>query len=314
MMYFSNFRKWAMIATIIGTTTTTQAQFVINNLAETDSITFSDFDASGFSTTPSIGQLSSNTWSILGLSAGDLNFSDDGSNDDYGRGTSSGGVTTGGVYAFSTGTAIALGVQSIASDMTPGDIILKVENGTGTSIDEISVAYQIYSYNDEARSSSISFSYSVDNVSYTSVPDLDYFSQEASDVIPEWDSTKFSTSFATSLTNNDVIYLKWSFDDFEGLGSRDELGISRIRISEDFSTSIEEEKSKVELFPNPTNGSFTVNLTDKVESVEVYNLAGHLQVSSNNQAIDISNLPNGTYMVKTTTSKGSSIQKLVKIN
>ena len=60
------------------------------------------FAGSGFTPSPSAGQLNSNSWAMTGWSNGDLAFggTQTTSNTDYTRSTSTGGVTTGGVYAF----------------------------------------------------------------------------------------------------------------------------------------------------------------------------------------------------------------------
>ena len=174
-MYFPHLRRWALIITIIGTTNITKAQLILNSVSTPETISFIDFNATGFSPNPIQGQLNSNTWSINGLSDGDLDFSFLGTTGDYARGISGGGVTTGGVYSFNTGTSNVLGVQSIGSDMTPGEVILKVENGSSTELNSLNITYKLWEYNDQDRSNSISFSYSIDNQTYISVPSLDFF-------------------------------------------------------------------------------------------------------------------------------------------
>ncbi len=69
---------------------------------------FNDFNGIGFAPNPIIGQLDSNVWSVKGLSDGDLDFGEMGTTGDFAREVSSGGVSSGGVYAFefSTGDRI----------------------------------------------------------------------------------------------------------------------------------------------------------------------------------------------------------------
>ena len=51
-------------------------------------ISFDGFNGSGFTPGPATDQLDSYTWSILGLSDGDLNFGDTGTEGDFARGIS----------------------------------------------------------------------------------------------------------------------------------------------------------------------------------------------------------------------------------
>ncbi|MCH7536135.1 MAG: hypothetical protein IH948_10425 [Bacteroidetes bacterium] len=264
-MQFSHLRRWALIIVISGTTNISQAQFIISNLAVPDSILFNNFDGSGFSANPTLGQLNSNTWSLIGLSDGDLNFSAEGTTGDYARGTSTGGITSGGVYSFFTGKSSVLGIQPIGSDMTPGEVILKVQNGVGSDINQIAVSYQLWSFNDQERSNSVLFSYSLDNVNFTTVPGLDYASDEVAMIIPAWDSVKFSTTISMLIPDNNLIYLKWTFDDFSGTGSRDEFGLDHIKITGDFVTSIKEESLDFTVLQDVFNGRLVAKSKNKIE-------------------------------------------------
>src|SRR5690606_37030536 len=57
----------------------------------------------GFAPAPTGGQLNSNAWAVTGMSDGALNFGNSVSTGDHARGQNSdpGGVSTGGIYAFS---------------------------------------------------------------------------------------------------------------------------------------------------------------------------------------------------------------------
>lgn len=67
------------------------------------------------------------------------------------------------------------------------------------------------------------------------------------------------------------------------------------------------------LFPNPTNGTFSVIMDEKIEEIEVYTVTGKLvkSVKANSKmlSIDINTFNNGVYIVKV---NGNLYQRLVK--
>lgn len=192
------------------------------------------FAGLGFSPSPVAGELDSDAWAVAGLSSGDLDFGDTQSGGDYGRGTHAGGVSTGGLYAFQVGGAgdVALGWQATSSDMTPGSITLKVVNGTGGILNDLQVGYEVETFNNADRSSRVSFSYSLDDSTYTALDALDFVSPEAADGAPSWSGTgRMASLSGLSWANGDSLYLRWDTDDAAGGGSRDELAIDNIALS-----------------------------------------------------------------------------------
>jgi hypothetical protein len=80
-------------------------------------------------------------------------------------------------------------------------------------------------------------------------------------------------------------------------------------------------EQKVEVYPNPSNGSFTVDyqLTNNGKgSIEVYSITGskvyssQLQQQSGTETLDLSNQPKGIYLLKVTSAdKAASLKKIV---
>ncbi len=139
------------------------------------------FNGSGFNPGASSGQLDADSWSLLGMSDGDLDFGESGTTGDYARGVGSGAVSTGGAYAFeSSANNRSLGIQPTTGDFTPGDIILQIKNSSGMSLTSLDLSYLVYVFNDQGRSNSFNFFYSDDNSSYTSIPALDVTSPQGS--------------------------------------------------------------------------------------------------------------------------------------
>ncbi len=192
---------------------------------------FESFEGSGFAPTPTAGQLDSDEWRVTGLSDGDGSFGGTFTTGDFARGLDvGGGVSTGGVYAFDTGSNIIFGVQPAGSDFTPGEITLKVTNTTGSTITSLDVAYDIFFNNDQPRANSLNFAFSTDDVTYTPVSILDFTTPEASD--DGFQSVGRSTTISgLNLADGADLFLQWQGDDVSGGGSRDEYGIDNILVA-----------------------------------------------------------------------------------
>ncbi|MCU0344320.1 MAG: hypothetical protein MUF28_10950, partial [Ignavibacterium sp.] len=117
------------------------------------------FAGTGFAPNPSSGQLDSDAWAVTGLSDGSLTFGGTVTTGDFARGSSTGGVTTGGIYAFEVASSNrAFGIQPGSGDWTAGDITLRLLNNSGGSITSMAIAYDIYVRNDQDRANSFNFS------------------------------------------------------------------------------------------------------------------------------------------------------------
>ena len=76
------------------------------------------------------------------------------------------------------------------------------------------------------------------------------------------------------------------------------------------------EMTKISLYPNPTNGIFTIKGED-IDKIEVYNAQGQLirtqMISGDRAEIDLSNVVNGLYLVRIMSGKGTLTErKIVK--
>ena len=82
-------------------------------------------------------------------------------------------------------------------------------------------------------------------------------------------------------------------------------------LPENYSTQL------ISVYPNPSNGVFNMtNINNKKINIAVYNLLGELLLNKNseesNSTIDLSNKPNGVYILRVNDGKYTNIQKLVK--
>lgn len=200
------------------------------NFTGSSMIDFNGFSGNGLAPNPAAGQIDGDDWSIEGMSDGTHNFGDNNTSGDFARGTISGSVTTGGLYAFSFGSNIALGVQPTGSDFTEGKLTLRLQNNTGQTLTSVDLNYDIVVYNDANRSNSFDFSYSIDNLSYTN--DLTYSSDEIEDVNPVFEIIPNMTTlnFSSNIAPGGFFYLRWTSNDVSGSGSRDQIGIDNISV------------------------------------------------------------------------------------
>jgi PKD repeat protein len=225
--------RYILFSAILLAATASYGQLTISATGVPVTENFTTFDGSGFSASPTVGQLNSNTWRITGLSEGDLAFGAEGTSGDYARGASAGSTSTGGIFAFNSGVTngAMLGVQPTGGDYSPGSMIVKITNNSASAITALQINYDIIVLNDQARSSSVNMSYSLNDADFTAISALGYNTPEAADAAG-W--TVVNKSFLLTGLNVGIgssIYLSWDSDDVSGSGSRDEFGIDNISIT-----------------------------------------------------------------------------------
>jgi len=195
---------------------------------------FTAFDGTGLSPTPAAGQLDSNAFAGTGMSAGDVAFGDTATTDDWARGGSPGGVTTGGLYAWNGGPDRWLFVQPALGDFTPGTLTVRYVNQTGRDIPTLDVSYQVLVFNDADRASAWNFSYSTDDATYTPVPALDLTTPAAADAPAAWTPTARATRLIDlAIPDGGFFYIRFTSDLVSGLGllSHDEIGVDKITVT-----------------------------------------------------------------------------------
>ncbi len=84
----------------------------------------------------------------------------------------------------------------------------------------------------------------------------------------------------------------------------------KIEIPEDLGT-IDHGKNVVSLYPNPTNGIVSIETSQPIESVKVFNAIGQIVADQKSATIDLSGQPSGIYVVTVTFDDNSSIVKKV---
>lgn len=73
----------------------------------------------------------------------------------------------------------------------------------------------------------------------------------------------------------------------------------------------EQDFTTFQIFPNPTKN--TLNFSQELKEFNIYDLSGKLILKEKGNQINVSNLPNGTYLIKGITTSGKTInQKIIK--
>ncbi len=290
----------------------------------TEGINNSTFNAGGFNSSPAEGQLNSNGIIVNGLSDGDMVFGETYTDGDYGRKYSLGGVSTGGIYAFEVSSEnIALGIQPTGSDIAPGEIIIKISNNQNQAITHLSVSYDVYHFNNENRSSIINFCSSADNQIYTDYPELNIETLPNADTEPVWTKESKSITITSALNQGDIMFLKWTIDDLEGSGSRDELALDNIIINASGDTGTPTDVNKkpaasIKIFPNPCHNKLMIESAIQITNIEIFNSLGqplnkYLVIETTMQTISTDELSNGVYLIRVTdTNNNVTCSKIIK--
>lgn len=220
---------------------------------------------------PSAGQLNSNAWAYNANAGGAATF---GGSLTSGFGASTGGVTSSGVFAFEVSSGnVALGIQPTGTVFQAGGhLTLRIQNKTGATLNNVQLSYTLWVNNNEARSTTIGFSRSTDNSTYTAVSDASFNSTEASQGSVLWVPHYYSVTLSSlNIAADGFLYLRWTGTDNGGSGSRDEFAIDDINfIAERTSTNL------------TTSGNFANMLID-----------GNVSVSSASTVTGILNLKSG---------------------
>jgi hypothetical protein len=220
-----------LTAALLAAAVAVQGQVSIPSTGTPVVVDFTGFDGSGFDPAPSAGQLDGDDWAATGFSDGDRAFGDVDTTGDYAKGTTTGDIFSGGIYALDNGGNISLMIQPTGSDWTPGTLTLRLQNNTGGSISQLDVAYDIVINNNEGRGNDFNFSFSTDDLTYTPVGALDYTSDEAEDLLGIQSVPRSTILTGLSVLDGGFIYLRWEGDDNTGGGSRDEVGLDNISVT-----------------------------------------------------------------------------------
>ncbi len=176
---------------------------------------FNDFLGDGIASNPVAGQLDSGVWTVEGFSSAS----------DLSRGETDGSVGTGGLYAVDRGEDEGNGLllQPGGSDFTPGNLTLNLSSGE-SDLTDVTVSFDRLVNNDQGRANSFDFSYSLDGVTFIT---LDSFVSAAAADANGLTSETVTVTLPDLPAGTDF-QLRWTGNDVDGSGSRDEFGIDNL--------------------------------------------------------------------------------------
>ncbi len=207
-------------------------------------VTFTGFTGAGFAPTPGTGQLDSDFWRVVGASDGTLDYGGTQTGGDFARGgvSNASNPTAGGVYAASYGSPTNTGfvIQPSAADFTspPGTVTFRVQYTGPQALNSLTFDYDALFRNNEARSTAVSFSYAVQAAAtqpadsgFTTLAPLNYATGVAADALGFQTIDLPAQTVSASVAANSYIFLRWSFTENGGSGSRDEVGFDNILVT-----------------------------------------------------------------------------------
>ena len=150
------------------------------------------------------------------------------------RGCSTGGVTTGGCYAWQIAPGnYALGCQPTEDKFTPGGFDVVASNATGVALRNLSVSYDVVFLNNADRQSRLDLAVSADGTNFGTIAEISFTTPGSRDGSPSWRTCARSTRvrLARLVAPGELIWIRWISTDAGGSGSRDEYGIDRVLVT-----------------------------------------------------------------------------------
>lgn len=226
-------RLWAMaIGLILILSEDVTAQVPITASGDTALINFSGFEGLGFSPSPAPGELSSNTWAVQG-ETDSLVFGGTRNTPGtiFARGVVGTNQLSAGIYAYSRGTDTLMMLQPTGASYSPGNITLRIQNNTGSTLTAIYFGFHFFIRNDGGRGNSFNLLHSPDNVNYSTIPSLDYTSPDAIADTNILDiGIRQVLLSGLSVAPGAFYHFRWYTTDVSGSGNRDEFFLDDIKI------------------------------------------------------------------------------------
>jgi hypothetical protein len=189
------------------------------------------FAGTGFAAVLTAGQLDANAFAIQGLQDATTIFGEEQSGNDFGKGISSGGNSSGGIYAFEiAANDYALGIQPTGNDSIPGTIHLQFTDNTGAIATDVSLAYEVYFFNNETCIKDFICSHGSDTSDLIALSESRICSGLESDAVPAWERNVVVIELiGLSIPAGGTYIIAWTSID-EGGGSSYEIVLDKVRI------------------------------------------------------------------------------------
>ncbi len=196
-----------------------------------------------------------------------------------------------GLHATTVNGQRAFGFHPSGTNFTSGALTLRLQNLTGSTINALQVAYDMYVLNDRDRSNAVNLYYSSSNAanSYTLVSEAAVVSTEAADANPLPELTAVNETInGLNILPNSFIFIRWVFEDVSGNGERDEFLLTGMRFTPQSSIDpmISADVNQLELHQiigqNALSKTITVSGSNLLGDAEI-NVPAPFQVSLDDQ-------------------------------
>jgi len=125
-------------------------------------------------------------------------------------------------------------------------------------------------------------------------------------------SVSFKIKTLETLTAGDAVMSRASivFDENEAIVTNEAISTFAVLGKEDFTNNT------IKVYPNPTSGSVSIIANSLINVLELYDVQGRLlqsaKVNSTSAALDITNKPQGMYILKVISDNGIATEKILK--
>jgi hypothetical protein len=108
----------------------------------------------------------------------------------------------------------------------------------------------------------------------------------------------------TQIDNNNINYIaKWIGGNYVDTCGHISVGITETTANN---------QQPITIYPNPSTGIFTITTNQQIQIIKIYNLIGELIIQTKSQTIDLTDQPNGIYLVQIETDRTTFNQKIIK--
>lgn len=133
-------------------------------------------------------------------------------------------------------------------------------------------------------------------------------------VLNTWTSVNIPMSYFTNIGFNPLTWFQYKFDVASAIPGT--VYFDNIYFTSNSLGTTQFKDSKIAMYPNPAKDNLNINAINNIENVAVYNLLGQEVLNQNPKTntvtLDISNLQNGVYIVKTLIDGKIASSKFVK--
>ena len=130
--------------------------------------------------------------------------------------------------------------------------------------------------------------------------------------VNEWEQLTYDFSSHDGLTYDQIVV----FPDFTSRANNNVIYFDNIFGEMVAPTAINDfEDAKVKVFPNPSSDKITIQSTQAIQEIKIYNITGELLIDKqelSTSSLDISHLPKGIYVVKARINEQTIVEKLIK--